>query len=62
VRLRPEIAEGIHSLHVMRIRRRARHIFSIFRVVGDRQIEIARILHDGMDFRRHLSTDEPGET
>jgi toxin ParE1/3/4 len=61
VRLRPEIAEGIHSLHVMRIRRRARHLL-FFRVVGDRQIEITRILHDGMDFRRHLSADEPGET
>jgi toxin ParE1/3/4 len=60
-RLRPEIAEGIHSLHVTRIRRRARHLV-FFRVVGDRQIEIARILHDGMDFRRHLLPDEPGET
>ena len=60
VRLRPEIAEGIHSLHAMRIRR-ARHLL-FFRVVGDRQIEITRILHDGMDFRRHLLPDEPGET
>lgn len=60
-RLRPEIAEGIHSLHVMRTRRRARHLL-FFRVVGDRQIEITRILHDGMDFRRHLVPDEPGET
>ena len=60
-RLRPEIAEGIHSLHAMRSRRRARHLL-FFRVAGDRQIEITRILHDGMDFRRHLLPDEPGET
>jgi toxin ParE1/3/4 len=59
-RLRPEIVEGIHSLHVTRIRR-ARHLV-FFRVVGDRQIEITRILHDSMDFRRHLLPDEPGET
>jgi toxin ParE1/3/4 len=60
-RPRPEIAEGIHTLHVARNRHRARH-FVMFRVVGEKQIEVVRILHDGMDFQRHLLPDEPGET
>jgi len=60
-RSRPEIAEGIHSLHVARMRRRARHLV-LFRVTGNEQIEIIRILHDGMDLARHLPLDEADET
>jgi toxin ParE1/3/4 len=60
-RSHPEIGQGIRSLHVARIRRRARHL-AFFRVVGDRQIEIVRILHDGMDFRRHMPSNETEET
>lgn len=30
-------------------------------IVGKRQIEITRILHDGMDFQRHLPSDETEE-
>lgn len=58
---RPDIAPGLYSLHIARLSRRARH-FIFFEVVGDDQITVVRVLHDGMDFRKHLASDEPGET
>jgi len=58
---RPEIAQGLYSLHVARNARRARH-FVFFHVAGGDCIENVRVLHDGMDFQRHLTLDEPGET
>jgi toxin ParE1/3/4 len=60
-RPRPEIAHGLYSMHAARRSRRARH-FIFFHVVNDGWIEVVRVLHDGMDFQRHLSSDEPGET
>ena len=60
-RPRPEIARGLYSIHAATGSRRARH-FIFFHVVNDSRIEVVRVLHDGMDFKRHLSLDEPRET
>lgn len=60
-RPRPDIGPRLYSLHIARISRRARH-FIFFEVVSDDRIEVIRILHDGMDFQRHLSSDETEET
>ena len=53
VRLRDEILRGAYTLHVVRHGRRGRHLL-LYRVIGNRMIEIARILHDSMDLRRHV--------
>jgi toxin ParE1/3/4 len=55
VRDRSEILPGLKSLHVARHGARGRHLV-IFRVDprGERFIEILRILHDAMDFARHV--------
>lgn len=50
---RPDIGRGIHTLHVSRVRRRARHVV-LFRVTDEHRVEIIRILHDSMDLARHL--------
>jgi toxin ParE1/3/4 len=60
-RHRPEIAQGLYSLHTSKSWRRARH-FVFFHLIATNEIEIVRVLHDGMDFRRHLPSDEAGET
>ncbi len=52
-KVRDEIKPGLRTLHVARHGRRGRH-FLLYRVVGDRMIEIARILHDSMDLQRHV--------
>jgi toxin ParE1/3/4 len=52
-RARDDIVRGLRALHIARAGRRGRH-FLIYRVVGEREIEIIRILHDSMDFRRHV--------
>jgi len=52
-RKRNEIAKGLYALHVARHGRRGRHLL-LYRAVGVRMIEIARILHDSMDLPRHL--------
>ncbi|MBV8510686.1 MAG: type II toxin-antitoxin system RelE/ParE family toxin [Xanthobacteraceae bacterium] len=49
---RNEIRRGLYTLHVARGARRGRH-FLLYRVTDDHIIEIVRILHDQMDFRRH---------
>jgi toxin ParE1/3/4 len=51
---RNEILRGLRTLHVSRRGRRGRHLL-VYRVTEDGTIEIARILHDGMDLSRHLS-------
>jgi toxin ParE1/3/4 len=59
-RLRNELLRGAYTLHVARHGRRGRHLL-LYRVIGDRMIEIARILHDSMELRRHVphsSADE----
>lgn len=60
-RLRPDIARGLYSIHAGGSSRRARHLI-LFNVVNDVTIVVVRILHDGMDFRRHLPVDEADET
>jgi toxin ParE1/3/4 len=59
---RDEIMPGLRTPHVARRGRRGRH-FLLYRAAQGRIIEIGRILHDGMDLRRHLPspTDEGGE-
>jgi toxin ParE1/3/4 len=60
-RPRPDIAPGLFSLHAARISRRARH-FIFFQTDSHGRIEIVRVLHDGMDIRKHLPPDETEET
>ncbi len=53
-KLRDEIEPGIRILHVSRSGRKGRHLV-VFRVGGDRTIDVLRLLHDSMDLPRHLS-------
>jgi toxin ParE1/3/4 len=55
VRVRPELGEGIASLHVARHGRKGRHV--VFFRVREREavIDVLRILHDSMEPQRHLS-------
>jgi toxin ParE1/3/4 len=74
---RPEIASDARTYHLFHSRnrvarsigriRRPRH-FLLYRLGGDRRIEIGRVLHDSMDLPRHLPDtyrarrgDEPTE-
>jgi toxin ParE1/3/4 len=52
-RKRDDIVKGFYSLHIARHGRHGRHLL-LYRLIGDQTIEIARILHDSMDLRRHL--------
>ena len=54
VRQRPDILPGLRTLHVSRAGRRGRH-FILLRASADHTIEVLRILHDSMDFARHLN-------
>jgi toxin ParE1/3/4 len=59
---RDEIKRGLRTLHIARHGRRGRH-FLLYRAAPGRIIEIVRILHDGMELRRHLpsASDEGSE-
>jgi toxin ParE1/3/4 len=50
---RDEIFPGLKTLHVARDGRRGRH-FIMYRVIGDGEIEILRLLYDGMDLAAHV--------
>ena len=52
-KVRDEIERGIRTLHVARLGRKGRH-FLVFRLGGDRTIDVLRVLHDSMDLPRHL--------
>lgn len=52
-RARDEIMAGLRTLHVARRGRRGSH-FLMYRAAPNSFIEIVRILHDGMDLRRHV--------
>ena len=52
-RPRDEIMAGLRTRHVARHGRRRSH-FLMFRAAPGNTIEIVRILHDRMDFRRHV--------
>ena len=53
VRARPEIHEQARTLHIGRIGKPARHFF-LFRIAEDNVVEVARLLHDRMEIRRHV--------
>ncbi len=57
-----ELMPGLMSLHIARRRRKGRHVilFHLDPVTPD-TIRVVRLLHDSMDFTRHLSAaaDEP---
>jgi toxin ParE1/3/4 len=50
---RPESHRDARAFHIARRGRHARHIL-FYRVVGREVVEIGRLLHDAMDFQRHL--------
>lgn len=61
VKERPEIGNGLRTLHVARNGRKGRH-FVMFRVGRDQErkvIDVLRLLHDSMDLERHLPPGEP---
>ena len=51
--------EGAHLLHVGRRGRPGRHFIAFRHVAEERRVIVLRILHDGMDLRRHITDDEP---
>jgi len=54
VRARDDISPGLFSLHVARNKHKGRHVI-LFRADHRRHvIDVLRILHDAMDFQRHL--------
>jgi toxin ParE1/3/4 len=56
IRERADIGKGLFTLHVARGNRRGRQ-FVLFRVADrgrTRTIEVLRLLHDAMDFDRHI--------
>ncbi|BBK41083.1 hypothetical protein STVA_11030 [Allostella vacuolata] len=48
-----EVDPDFRVLHVARGGRSGRHLL-LYRAVVDHQIDILRVLHDGMDIRRHI--------
>ena len=50
---RDDLRPGIRSLHVSRHRRPGRHVI-IYRTRHENVIDVIRILHDAMDFERHI--------
>ena len=56
VRPRPELGEGVATLHVARKGRKGRHLLVFRAHEQDRMIEVLRILHDSMDLTRHLDS------
>jgi toxin ParE1/3/4 len=53
---RSQLRPGLRSLHVARLGRRGRHLL-LYRIKNEHTIEVVRILHDAMDFERHLPAD-----
>lgn len=56
VRPRPELGEGVATLHVARQGRKGRHLLVFRAHEQDSVIEVLRILHDSMDLARHLDS------
>jgi len=59
-RPRPEIGQGLFTLHVARGGRKGRH-FILFRIDdsdGRRIIDVLRLLHDSMDLARHAPQED----
>ncbi|MBI2824359.1 MAG: type II toxin-antitoxin system RelE/ParE family toxin [Planctomycetia bacterium] len=67
---RPEVAPSVRTYHLWHCRNRVaesigrvknpRH-FLLYRVHGDGQVELGRVLHDSMDIDRHLPKEYHGE-
>jgi toxin ParE1/3/4 len=53
VKQRDGLPPGIFTLHVARNGRKGSH-FIVFRVGGERTIDVLRILYDGMDLSSHV--------
>ncbi len=63
VRSRGDLSEDLMSLHVARRGRRGRHvIFFRLEVSEPFVMRVVRILHDAMDFARHLSAKDADRT
>ena len=58
VRDRADIFPGLKFYHIARRDQRGRHfiLFRVLEVKGESLIEVLRVLHDSMDFERHLPT------
>ena len=52
-KLRVEARPGVLSYHIKQPAKNARHVI-FYRVASDGVIELIRVLHDSMDFERHL--------
>ena len=52
---RSDIVSGLRILHVARHGRRGSH-FLMYWTTAERTIEVVRILHERMDFQRHIPT------
>lgn len=53
-RIRDDIQPGLFSLHVARQGRRGRHLIMFRPDHACHCIDVLRVLHDSMDFRRHV--------
>jgi len=54
--VRDDLGPGMRSLHVARHGRRGRHVI-MYRARHGNLIDVVRILHDAMDFARHIPPD-----
>lgn len=54
LRWRPELGNGVATLHVARLGRKGRHLLVLRVHDRERVIEVLRILHDSMDLARHV--------
>ncbi|MGK9170392.1 type II toxin-antitoxin system RelE/ParE family toxin [Inquilinus limosus] len=57
---RDDVRPTIRILHVARYGQAGRHVL-VYRQAGDTLITVLRVLHDAMDLKRHLPTDDEGE-
>jgi toxin ParE1/3/4 len=57
---RPELHPGVRSLHIGQPGRRARHVV-FYRMGSDGVVEVIRVLHDAMDFARHIPEEADGD-
>lgn len=55
-RARDDISRGLFTIHVARKGRRGRHML-IFKMRRDGEWELVRVLHDSMDFARHIADE-----
>jgi toxin ParE1/3/4 len=67
IRERVDIDQGLYTLHLSRIRRRARHFIAFrFRNEERRVVDVFRVVHDAMDLARRVpretSDEEEGST